>query len=703
MVAGSKKPWATRLDEAQRLERQGELERAGDCYQGIVTSFPRCGEAWFGLGVLAMRIGDLELAATFLEQANAVGLSDPAVLINLGEAYRKLGRSELAVEVLQSVCRNDRRSRDGRINLGAALASEKRFVDALSALDEAIALDQQCNKAWQLKGEVLKNLGRFGEAIDAFRRVIDSDRGSTDALLGLAECLRLQHDFPEAIDAFEALLKIDARHQGALTGLAAIALEQKDMVSAAAMYEKVLELVPDYWEALFGLGVTRLRQQSFEVAKDLFERAIAVDPERSDALLQMAETLFQMDRYLEAKQSYEDCLKKDPNSVSSKLGIGNALLHLERLDEAIAQYKEVEAILPDEFRVLANLALAYQEVGDFELAYQYGSRAVALGMDEDDRDLAEQNLAQICLRQGKLDEGWLHYQFRRSNKRSFPIPEWQGEPLAGKRLLVWQDQGLGDVVLFGTMYRELIAQAGEVVIECERKLLPLVRRSFPEAIVLPRLRGKAHPLSVQNVDFHIAGGSLPRLLRPTIASFPEPSQAILRVDSERAAYWRQTFDALGEGKKIGICWRSMLSKGRRDLCYSDLSEWEPIFSLPSVHLVNLQYDQCETELEQAAITFGKTVVNFQQVDMFDDIDETTALISQLDLVISAPTLVARLAAGVGVPTFLATSFFDWTQFNCERDPWSASMRRFVRRWDQSWSEIFPQVAEVVKDRFKDGV
>lgn len=700
MVSGSKKMLSSMLTEAQGLERQGKLEAAGDLYQAIVASFPESGAAWFGLGVLAMRIGDLEVAATFLEQSRAVGLSDVAVLINLGEVYRRMGRTAEAIALLAAVCRQDRQSRDVRINLAVALAESKRYAEALLIIDEAIALDRKSKEAWFVKGELHKSLGQLDEAVAAFRERIGLGGGADDARLGVAECLRLKGDFAAAIPEFETLLRQQADHLGALTGLAAIAVEQRDYPAAESIYQRALAANPDYWEALFGLGVARLRGENFQGAEEIFRRALAVNEERGDAWLQLGETLFHMNRYDEAKECYEKDLSFDAGSISSMVGIGNVYLHTERLDAAIDQYRQVEARLPNDFRVQANLALAYQEIGDFEQARHYGMRAVELGAGADDLDLAAQNLAQICLRQGLLAEGWEYYESRSSRRRGdgFPVAAWEGEPLAGKRILIWQDQGLGDVVLFGTIYQEIIDEAQSVVIECERKLVSLIRRSFPMATVLARSYKQPHPLLFEGVDRHVAGGSLPRFRRCSLADFPRATAPVLRVDPARAAYWRQRLDHLGPELKIGICWRSMMSKGRRELSYSDISEWGDVFALPGVRLVNLQYDQCEAELAQATALFGTSVENFREVDMFDDIDETSALISQLDLVIAAPTLVSRLAAGVGVPTVLATTFFDWTQFDCEQDPWTPNMMRFRRRWNQSWAEVFGQVADRVRRR-----
>ncbi|UCV27640.1 tetratricopeptide repeat protein [Ferribacterium limneticum] len=702
MVAAPKEKLSIRLSKARSLDEQGRLEEAGELYQGIVVDHPECGEAWFGLGVLAMRIGDLELAAIFLEQARADGLGDVAVLVNLGEVYRRLGRIDQAIDILKMACDRDKGSRDGRINLAATLAGAGRYGEALAPLQEAVFLDPKSREAWLMKGEVYKNLGQLEEAVSSFREVLLVDPQSSDARLGLAETLRLQKQFMAAIPEFEALLQVDGWHRGALTGLAAIALEQKDFAAAETFYRQALAADPEYWEALFGLGVACLRGSKYSSAEEAFRGALAIDGQRPDAWVQLGEAVFHMNRYDEAKRYYEKGLELDPNSIPCQVGIGNALLHLEQVVAAISQYRLIETSLPDEFRVHANLALAYQETGQFRLAARHGVRAVELGCHSEDVGLAQQNLAQILLRQGNLEEGWRYYEHRQSSDRgkSFSLPAWRGESLAGKRIFIWQDQGVGDVVFFATLFQEIIDEAEAVVLECDRKLLPLLRRSFPGAVVVARNLKELHPLGQNGLDCHCSGGSLPLFRRPNFASFPKPPREILRVDPLRASYWRDRLRASGDEIKVGICWRSMISKGRRDLSYSKLSEWGEIFALPGVRLVNLQYDRCESELAEAKSLFGKDVLNFQEVDMFDDLDEAAALMSQLDLVISAPTSVSMLAAAVGTPTCLATTFFDWSCLGRRRDLWFRQLLRYPRKWNQSWGEIFSVMAQDIRSRFK---
>ena len=692
------------LAEAGRFSAEGKLEAAGAVYQNVIAQYPDCGAAWFGLGGLGMQIGDNETAVTFFEQARAVGLADPACLINLGEAYRRLGQLTVAADKLAQACREAPSSRDAHFNLGVVLAAGRQYGPALEHIECALAIDPGFVEAWRTKAEIYRNTSQLDDAEMAFARVLELAPAHEEALLGLAESRRLKKDFVGAMEGFEALLAKNERHLYALTGLGAIALEQRNYASAEAMYRNALAQEPGFREAAFGLGVTLLKAERFESAEVQLRLAVDLDADNIDSRIQLGEALFAQNRYAESLQCYEEVLGRDPQSISALVGIGNIYLHTERVPEAVAQYYKASVMAPGNFQIYANLALASFDLGKFAEAETYGLKAVELAGDVDDRDLAVQNLAQIQLRRGRLADGWNNYERRISRRRgdNLPFPAWHGEALANKRILLWQDQGIGDVIFFASLFDEIIDEAGEVVLECDKKLLPLVRRSFPQAIVVPRNFKTSHPLMQENFDYHCAQGSLPLLRRSSFACFPRPPNSILAVDPARRKYWRERVGALGIGIKVGICWRSMLSRGRRDLSYSELREWQSIFALPGINLVNLQYDRCEEELAEAQSHFGKEIVNFREVDMFDDLDEVAALMSELDLVISAPTSVSMLAAAVGTPTYLATTFFDWSCLGRRKDLWFKQLLRYPRKWNQSWDEIFSAMAIDIRRRFKLG-
>ena len=114
--------------------------------------------------------------------------------------------------------------------------------------------------------------------------------------------------------------------------------------------------------------------------------------------------------------------------------------------------------------------------------------------------------------------------------------------------------------------------------------------------------------------------------------------------------------------------------------------------MPGVHFVNLQYDECGNELEQARAEFGVTLHHFSEVDMLDDLDETAGLMKALDLVISAQTAVSAQAGALGVPCWQIGGGADWTALGAEHNPWYPAMKCFRRRWGQPWSGVIERIA-----------
>ena len=303
------------------------------------------------------------------------------------------------------------------------------------------------------------------------------------------------------------------------------------------------------------------------------------------------------------------------------------------------------------------------------------------------------NLSLALLMAGDLARGWREYEWRFEQsgvppRLAFPQPEWQGEDLTGKSLLVWNEQGIGDQIWFAGLVPELIERARRCTLLCAPKLATLFARSFPDAHVIEQIDATN---SAEGFDVQVAAGSAARWLRPTLASFPDrPSYLI--ADPQRIAYWRERFTGIGGGLKVGFCWRSGNQIGVRVLEYSSLSQWGPIFAVPGVHFVNLQYDECRSELDRARSEFDVTLHQFPEVDMFDDLDETAALMKALDLVISAQTAVRALAGALGVPCWQMSRGADWSACGAENNPWYPVMKCFRCTWEQPWSEIIERIA-----------
>lgn len=307
------------------------------------------------------------------------------------------------------------------------------------------------------------------------------------------------------------------------------------------------------------------------------------------------------------------------------------------------------------------------------------------------------NLGLSLLTLGDLEEGWDLYEHGRRLHRADPLrrynaPEWQGEPVAGKTLYLWEEQGVGDTLLYGAMIADLLARGARCILECDPRLAPLFRRSFPGLDVAPTGPFADMALGGRRFDFHAPLGSIGRFLRPILAAFPPP-RPFLKADPEKVARFHAQLASLGPEPKIGISWRSASAS------YSEksipLTEWGSILSAPNRRFVALQYGDCQAELAEAAARFGTHVFEPPGLDRFRDLDGLAALVQACDAVVTVSNVTANIAGALGRPTLLllgpATLWY-WFQ-DREDSPWYANMRLLRAAQAGSWGPVLTRAAD----------
>jgi hypothetical protein len=183
------------------------------------------------------------------------------------------------------------------------------------------------------------------------------------------------------------------------------------------------------------------------------------------------------------------------------------------------------------------------------------------------------------------------------------------------------------------------------------------------------------------------------IFRKSLGDFPH--KAFLIADLKRDADFAEQLAMLGDGPKVGICWRSMMLGAKRAKYYSALDLWGPILKVPGVTFVNLQYGDCGEELAQAARTHGVRIETIEGLDLKNDIDGAAALSAALDLVISAPTAAAAMAASVGTEVWYLTAGRTWPQLGTDEYPWYRKTKVFSPEKFGDWNELIPRVGEAL--------
>jgi len=471
-------------------------------------------------------------------------------------------------------------------------------------------------------------------------------------------------------------------------------------LEAIGCYEAALAGEPENPKILFALGNTAQALGMPGPAEQFFRLVLAAEPGRIEALVHLGNLLRENGQFDAAITLLRPAAAHNPQSPELALTLGSAFR--EAGDDANAVQCYRAALLADSgyTPALVNLADILCDAGERSEARTLYDTAIAA---DPDNAQARLNRAILHFLNGDLAEGWQDYEARLAVPGKVPatdlrLPHWHGR-LEFTRLLVRAEQGVGDQILFASLVPELVTPNGAVILECEPRLAPLFARSFPRVIVKPaRLKTVNGAVTADYGWLREAGGataaipmgSLPRHLRPALASFPSP-HAFLIPDAEEKTRWK---NALGE-KPIGICWRSGKSGGHRSIQYAPLEAWGAFLrDLPGTP-VSVQYDATPEEIAALEAISGRKLIVPQGIDQKQELDRACALLSALDAVVTAPTAVSWLAAGAGVPTFKILYDTSWTALGETYEPFAPSCVCVMPQTRGDWADTFSKARALI--------
>jgi tetratricopeptide (TPR) repeat protein len=432
-----------------------------------------------------------------------------------------------------------------------------------------------------------------------------------------------------------------------------------------------------------------------ESIKNLQE-ALRQAPANADVLFELGLSFNAADDTAAAIDAYQRALVAAPRHHGALVNLG--LVYLSQLgdpDRAQQYFETAAAVYPDSVAAQANLGLALQEQGRFDLALTHYDCLIA---DHPQAIEYRWNRGLTHLTQGDFERGWPDYELRqvrggRDVRRDFGLPEWDGGDPARHHLLVYAEQGLGDEIMFASCLPELARSAASVVLECDTRLPPLFTRSFPGVTVRGAARDGARDWlrAYPALDRQIAIGSLPRMLRRRREEFPKHT-GYLVPDATRVEAWQQRLAGGADGAlAVGLSWRGGTRKTRGGLRSLELQDFLPLADSRRCRFVCLQRGDCADEVA-AAHAAGMNLQWWPQA--LDDIEETAALTAALDCVISVDNTVVHLAGAMGRRCWvLLTHVPDWRYgLAGETMPWYPSLRLFRQMRSREWAPVITAVA-----------
>ena len=516
---------------------------------------------------------------------------------------------------------------------------------------------------------------------------------------------------------------------------------------AKELYGEVVKLQPSNFECWHILGIFEYQSKNFDEALKRFKKVISINPRFAPAHSNMGLVLQDLKHLESSVASYDKAIEIDPTLFAAHNNRGNALKDLGLLQEALRSYQRALIYAPDYAEALYNLAETFKALHQWEVSLTHYNRAVHArttyaeafnnrglmlqflnrvdeAIESFDQTLAiwpnyapaHSNKSLALLLKGEYELGWAEHEWRwrmdefTSAKRNFPQPQWVGQDLngaantalggssqslLGKTILVHCEQGLGDTLQF-CRYLPFLAQTGaRILFEVQPALYSLLTQIAPKDALIRQ----GDPLP--DFDFHCPLISLPYALSNSLSGIPSKGSYLV-ANSRKIEEWTHK---LGKKNKprIGYIWSGNVHHHNdefRSLPIKDLIPYLEALS-HNFEWTCLQKEFRAGEREQLSQIPGWIDLS----EFIRDFEDTAALCSLMDLVITVDTSVAHLAGALGRPTWLMLPFApDWRWLmNRSDSPWYPSLKLFRQTAISDWKSVLDPIAQNLQCQFSGGV
>jgi hypothetical protein len=449
-------------------------------------------------------------------------------------------------------------------------------------------------------------------------------------------------------------------------------LDGGDYARAHAICERELKRDPHNVEALMVFGLMLFRSGQYGAAYHILQRAYAYEP-NGDILQNIAACLdYENPAHLdEALTLGEKALETTTDLPAALTHLSSVYLNKREPDKAIHFAEQAIAINPDAAAAKWSAALAYLAKREWKKGWAWYDET--LGVEE------------LKKSRPPLRD------FSREGEE--PTPMWDGQ---GGTVAVSSEQGIGDEIMFASCIPDAVDAAETIVLECDPRLVNLYQRSFPRVAVTARRKGNVLVTHEPREYTHtIPVGSLPRLFRNDDKDFP--GTAYLKPDPERHLQWRALRGGTWQ-KYVGVNWTGGLDDTGKSKRSVSLETLLPILRKPDINFVSLNHrPEAEDEIARLTRDHGISLKHWPRALGTNDYDDTAALVSALDAVVTVTSAIVHLAGALGTKAYvLVPAKPRWSYGLTGRDmPWYKSVQLYRQPKDDNWITPVMQIAEVL--------
>ncbi|MDB0003038.1 tetratricopeptide repeat protein [Alphaproteobacteria bacterium] len=531
-----------------------------------------------------------------------------------------------------------------------------------------------------LHAKICINLNEINKANSSLEKILKLDLDNYEALKLIYINYLKNHNINLAKKYIDKLLTIQENNYEFLRDKAYIEYLNNDYLVSEKYINEALNQNSEEVFGLNILGLLYVKKDQILNAINVFKKAILINPQYPDSYNNLGKCYIDLEKlslaYLNFKKSY----KINPNSELPLINIANILSLKDKNKLAIKFYEKAKKINPNNQQIDENIIVCNVRLKNFEWVEKK-----VLDLQNEDKTNHELILSYSYLLLGKKKfvKGFSYFdarletnEFQKKNKYHYNIIKTlntNSEFGIKKNILIVREQGVGDEILFSSMYNNLIKNNfSKVKIECDKRLLEIFNRSFNKNIFYPFGHYSSSNKSLQDFDNILYAGSLTRYFRNKESDFNiEP---YIKTSDKLDKKFNSILKQFNEKKRIGISWKSVFNIFG-SLKSLELNNFSKLYSQDRI-FINLQYGNVIEEINNFRES-GRNIFSFDNVDLFDDFDSLISILKNLDVFVTVSNSTAHFAGALGVPTILicpkkSSTYYYWN-YEDGKTPWYNNM------------------------------
>ncbi len=554
-------------------------------------------------------------------------------------------------------------------------------------------------KVLNVLSQISQKMGDIDTTINSLKKILLIENNNIDLLSKIYKLYLTKSLLDEALENINFILRIDGVHYESLRDKAYIYFIKNDYISAKKYIDEISKLKDDDFFAYNIKGLIYLKNSFFHEAKNYFVRAININNKYIDSYNNLGVCLLEIEKLNEAHKVFEDALKIDANNTKTLINLGNVLSLQDNILEAIKIYNKALDLDPNNQEILSNIAICYCRENKEKEAKIYYDQAIKINPHDYKLKYA---YCTLHLKLNNFSRSWDLFDSRlmiEKNKvklNNFDLVKnnlFENLKVKSKdKLLILREQGIGEEILFSSVYQEIINNFKNVKIEADKRMVSIFSRSFQNDIFVEDGYYSKNS-KISEFDKVIYAGSMIKFFRKRKSDFNNNNYLLARNDV--IDKYKEELADYKENVKVGISWKSVINI-YGSLKSLSIKDFEPLFTSDRL-IINLQYGSIENDKKYLS-SQNKYLKIFNELDLFNDIEGCMGLLKNLDLFITVSNSTAHFAGALGIPTILicpkkSSTYYYWNT-NSGSSIWYKNIK--VLGVESSISKTIEQINNIIE-------